>query len=94
MRAAAEEEEAARSRCPGVHPHLKRSTSSRSRFSTLVISTLRRSPVGGGPDPGPAAAPPASPRVPITSANRDRHRRPSSAADQEAPHIRGAQIAM
>lgn len=94
MRVAAEEE-AARSRCPGVHPHLKRSTSSRSRFSTLVISTLRRSPGGGGgPDPGPAPAPPASPGAPITSAKRDRHRDPTSTADQEAPPIRGAKTAI
>lgn len=92
MRAAAEE--AARSRCPGVHAHLKRSTSSRSRFSTLVISTLRRSPGGGGPDPRPAPAPPLPPRSPITSASWDRHRDPTSTADQEAPTTRRAKTAM
>lgn len=93
MREAAEEE-AAPSRCPGVHAHLKRSTSSRSRFSTLVISTLRRSPGGGGPEPGPAPAPPAPPGSPITSVSRDRHRDPTSTADQEAPPTRGANTAI
>lgn len=93
MREAAEEE-AARSRCPGVHAHLKRSTSSRSRFSTLVISTLRRSPDGVGPDPGPAPAPPAPPGSPIAPVSRDRHRHPASTAGQETPPTRGAKTAM
>lgn len=90
----AAEEAAARSRCPDVHAHLNRSTSSCSRFSTLVISTLRKSPDDGGSDPGPSPAPPASPGAAIISMNRDRHRDPINRAAQEAPPSRGANAAM
>lgn len=63
-------------RRPGAPAHLKRSSSSRSRFSTLVISTLRRSPGGGrpatGPGPGPPPAPPPPPGAAISSATPNR----------------------
>lgn len=70
VRAAAAAGRAAGTRRPGGPAHLKRSSSSRSRFSTLVISTLRRSPGGGRPGPGPG--PPPSPAAAISSATKNR----------------------